>query len=78
MRVLFITRVIRTNTMPKLNMPLGREASDSAIRNAASRYGLVEDADIQEGLPGGPDFVFKDDQGSRYVAEAIRHQLASD
>ncbi|RUP27495.1 MAG: hypothetical protein EKK45_14210 [Curvibacter sp.] len=69
MRMLLTTRAINTDTMPNLNLPFDGDASESAIRNAALSYGLVEDADMQGGQPGGPDFVFKDDRGARYVAE---------
>lgn len=56
--------------MTNLNMSHEGEDSDIAIRNAASSYGLTEDRDHQGGLPGGPDFVFSDGRGARYVAEA--------
>lgn len=56
--------------MPNLNMSHEGEDSDIAIRNAASSYGLSEDRDYQGGLPDGPDFVFSDGRGARYVAEA--------
>ena len=68
MRTIHTTRVINEDTMPNLNNARTGEASDRAIRNAALSYGLVEDADIQGGLPDGPDFVFNDVRGIRYVA----------
>ena len=70
MRTIHTTRVINEDTMQNLNNARTGEASDRAIRNAALSYGLVEDADIQGGLPDGPDFVFNDVRGIRYVAEA--------
>lgn len=56
--------------MPNLNMTHEWEATEIAIRNAVSNYGLTEDQECRGGLPGGPDFVFSDGRGARYVAEA--------
>lgn len=56
--------------MPDLNKSHEGDASEIAIRNAASSYGLTEDRDHQGSLPRGPDFVFSDGRGARYVAEA--------
>lgn len=56
--------------MANLNTGHEGEPSDSAIRNAVMGYGLVEEAHLEVSPKGGPDFVFNDGQGARYVAEA--------
>lgn len=70
MRTIETKRLICVSNMPNLNIGNVGEHSVSAIRKTAEFHGLVEEVDWKERGPEGPDYVFNDGLGRRYVAEA--------